>query len=1098
MFKVVEVNDNDIFGKVFNGYDIMENLNQDKRFNIKQLVLKKYSNNKNVIEFVPGENLFLKEYYLHNLEHDFLSVHSLITVSNEFIRRNYYYKNADLVHFHQVHNCHFSLDDFYDMAMTKPTIISLHDPWFATGRCVHPKECNKWKNGCKKCPNLDTFFDLPEDNCAELWKIKERIADTDIDLVVHSKFMYDLVKESPYLSKLRVHLIPFGVDVSKFTYDLTKEEAKKKLNIFPKDIVIFLRENKAFKGTEYALEALKKLDVEQNITILTCSETDQLIGLEDKFNVVKLGIIDEDKVRECYNAADLFLMPSPAESFGMMAVEAMASGVPTFVFDNTALPSTTGAPDYGILVKNLDSTDLCEKIKYYIEHPKELIKRGEISRKFVSDNYSPDEYYKKIKELYDDVYQKQKYKLNQQYKKNTSINYNDPNSQRLLKKLVEVSKNLFVNESNYPSLLSNYKSEDNKKIKFSDSNVLNIIKNFNHELYLLFLNKKIPIMEYEKKSSIITLPKVSIIIPVYNGEKYLSLAIDSALRQTYPNTEVIVVNDGSKDHTDKICRSYGNKIKYIKKENGGVSTALNVGIENMTGEYFSWLSHDDLYYPNKVEVEVDYLIKNKLLNTKTILYSDYSIIDEFGNFNYDVQFNSKYLNRDSIYPILFGAIDGLSLLIPKKAFDEVGYFDKNLRCVQDYQLWYEMYKAGYKYIHIPEVTVSTRIHSKQVTNTSPLVAIEGNKYWVDLLNDFSSKDRERALGSDYNFWYILHSFFVGGPYTDAIELCKNKYMKIAEKHKKDKPVVSVIVNLNGSTSSNLRCLKSLVDQTYKNVELIIYNNGKLKKFDVLNSMNKNNYKILESFKNSAVMWNDGIKKASGKYIAFIDSSCYLNADKIEQQVLLMECSKNILTYTSYYKNKNYNNELIDIGFYNWQVDSLSKEALNINLNTVMIDKSAIVKNNILFNENINCAADIIFIMDLLKLGYPLGIREPLVSINIFESDEVCKKKNIIEYLLDKNEISISDESIDDYINIIYDDKKSISSKQQRLLDLERYKYYLTSEYIFAKKIRNIKNRLLHREDYFSYNKSMDTISNGRLISLYKKTSRVFKRKNGDN
>ncbi len=91
------------------------------------------------------------------------------------------------------------------------------------------------------------------------------------------------------------------------------------------------------------------------------------------------------------------------------------------------------------------------------------------------------------------------------------------------------------------------------------------------------------------------LPKVSIIIPVYNGEKYVSLAIESALRQTYSNLEIIVVNDGSTDKTDKICRSYGNKIRYIKKENGGVSTALNVGIDNMTGEYFSWLSHDDLY-----------------------------------------------------------------------------------------------------------------------------------------------------------------------------------------------------------------------------------------------------------------------------------------------------------------------------------------------------------------------------------------------------------------------------------------------------------------------------------------------------------------------
>lgn len=79
---------------------------------------------------------------------------------------------------------------------------------------------------------------------------------------------------------------------------------------------------------------------------------------------------------------------------------------------------------------------------------------------------------------------------------------------------------------------------------------------------------------------------VSIVIPVYNGSNFVREAIDSALNQTYDKVEVIVVNDGSNDggRTDKILRSYGDKITYINKENGGVSTALNVGIKQAKGK----------------------------------------------------------------------------------------------------------------------------------------------------------------------------------------------------------------------------------------------------------------------------------------------------------------------------------------------------------------------------------------------------------------------------------------------------------------------------------------------------------------------------------
>ena len=77
---------------------------------------------------------------------------------------------------------------------------------------------------------------------------------------------------------------------------------------------------------------------------------------------------------------------------------------------------------------------------------------------------------------------------------------------------------------------------------------------------------------------------ISIIVPVYNTENYLEKCLYSLVNQTYKNIEIVVVNDGSKDNTDEICKSFGKKIKYIKKENGGVATALNTGIKAAKGQ----------------------------------------------------------------------------------------------------------------------------------------------------------------------------------------------------------------------------------------------------------------------------------------------------------------------------------------------------------------------------------------------------------------------------------------------------------------------------------------------------------------------------------
>ena len=89
-------------------------------------------------------------------------------------------------------------------------------------------------------------------------------------------------------------------------------------------------------------------------------------------------------------------------------------------------------------------------------------------------------------------------------------------------------------------------------------------------------------------------PKISIIIPVYNGSNYLQEAIESCLQQTYKEYEIIVVNDGSNDSgkTRAIAQKYDKQIRYFEKENGGVSSALNFGISKMEGDFFAWLSQD--------------------------------------------------------------------------------------------------------------------------------------------------------------------------------------------------------------------------------------------------------------------------------------------------------------------------------------------------------------------------------------------------------------------------------------------------------------------------------------------------------------------------
>jgi hypothetical protein len=266
-------------------------------------------------------------------------------------------------------------------------------------------------------------------------------------------------------------------------------------------------------------------------------------------------------------------------------------------------------------------------------------------------------------------------------------------------------------------------------------------------------------------------PLVSIVIPVYNGANYLREAIDSALAQTYNNCEVIVVNDGSIDNgtTESIALSYGDRIRYFSKENGGVGSALNLGIREMRGEYFSWLSHDDVYFPHKIEYQVVFL--RELGRRDVVLYSDYLCVNSQNVAQYEVRMDHVLLMKKPLYAIFRGCLHGCTLLIPRNAFDEVGMFNL-LPTTQDYDMWDRLIRR-YPFIHMPNIFVRSRLHPEQ-TSHGISASAEANALWVRLMEQLTPKELAQLHPTPRKFFIDMLSFFRERNYKDAYAYARKK------------------------------------------------------------------------------------------------------------------------------------------------------------------------------------------------------------------------------------------------------------------------------------------------------------------------------------
>jgi glycosyltransferase involved in cell wall biosynthesis len=207
-----------------------------------------------------------------------------------------------------------------------------------------------------------------------------------------------------------------------------------------------------------------------------------------------------------------------------------------------------------------------------------------------------------------------------------------------------------------------------------------------------------------------TNPRVSIVVPAFNREKYLSETIQSVLKQNYSPIELIVLDDGSTDNTVELLKSYGNKIIWDHHKNMGEASTVNKGLKMASGEILSVLSSDDILYENTVEEIVDFMITNPKIS---VVYPDWDKIDEGSRIiqkkialEYDFK---KMIKWNYCFP-------GPGTFFKKEVFINTKGRDKDFIFLSDYDFWI---RAGlnHEFARIPKVLAGFREHSSSASSS---------------------------------------------------------------------------------------------------------------------------------------------------------------------------------------------------------------------------------------------------------------------------------------------------------------------------------------------------------------------------------------------
>ncbi len=184
--------------------------------------------------------------------------------------------------------------------------------------------------------------------------------------------------------------------------------------------------------------------------------------------------------------------------------------------------------------------------------------------------------------------------------------------------------------------------------------------------------------------------RISVVIPTYNYGRFIAEAIESVLQQTYPRIEIIVVDDGSTDNTEKVLSSFGDRIRYIRQANQGVGAARNTGVKESSGELIAFLDADDYWHPQKLEKQVEKLVSDPEIG---LVHCGLLKVDASGNpLEENCAGKEGWVADDLLLfePVIAGP--GSCTLVRKEIFLEVGGYDLDMSMhpSEDWELSYRI------------------------------------------------------------------------------------------------------------------------------------------------------------------------------------------------------------------------------------------------------------------------------------------------------------------------------------------------------------------------------------------------------------------------
>lgn len=324
---------------------------------------------------------FLSKLIKKNLE-TYLNHRSRYLIANDIdffksdkILKTKEFKNADIVHCHNLHGNFFKLKTLQKISKLKPLVWTLHDMCALTGHCAWArnadgsKECQKWQSECKNCPFLNVYQPLAWDNSKYLFNKKKEIYDNSkLNIVPVSNWLNQKLKKS-ILKNHHTVLIHNGINDKIFKpYD--KQVIRKELNIPPnKKVIIFISKggkNNIRKGWQYNEKIIKYYKNNKNILFLCVGGNKE----DKKYNNEQIKYIefisDESQLAKYYAASDIFLFTSLAENFPLVILEAMSTGLPIVSFDVGGVCEAVIHKKNGYIAKYRNLDDLINGVKYIL------------------------------------------------------------------------------------------------------------------------------------------------------------------------------------------------------------------------------------------------------------------------------------------------------------------------------------------------------------------------------------------------------------------------------------------------------------------------------------------------------------------------------------------------------------------------------------------------------------------------------------------------------------------------------------------------------------------------------------------------------------